>query len=160
MEINFDDNFLEKKEHKIIEEYCLTASYTYGEVDMTDSVPTGMIHEIPESEFVYKLLRKKILEKCEFVGSMNLYRMYINCFSPSENPYYHTDGEEDHLTFLYYPNNEWQLNDGGETQFFIDGDIYGVAPIPNRIVMFNGSLMHRATSFRDRYRFTIAIKYK
>lgn len=163
MEINFDENFLEEKEHKIVEEYCLTAPYTYGEVDDPDNMypPTGMIHEIPESEFVYKLFRKKILDKCAFVESMNLFRMYINCFSPAENPYYHTDGgSKDYLTFLYYPNMQWKPDDGGETQFFIDGDIYGVAPIPNRIVMFDGSVMHRATSFRDHHRFTIAIKYK
>jgi len=89
--------------------------------------------------------------------NFNLYRMYINCFAPSECPYFHTDGEG--ITFLYYPNLEWNLQDGGETQFYVDGNILGVPPAPNRLVMFDGEIVHRATSFRDRHRFTVAIKY-
>ena len=83
--------------------------------------------------------------------------MYVNCFAPSETPYFHTDGKG--ITFLYYPNLEWNLQDGGETQFYVDGNILGVPPLPNRLVMFDGEIVHRATSFRDRYRFTVAIKY-
>ena len=78
-------------------------------------------------------------------------------FAPSETPYFHTDGEG--ITFLYYPNLEWNLQDGGETQFYVDGNILGVPPAPNRLVMFDGEIVHRASSFRDRYRFTVAIKY-
>ena len=89
----------------------------------------------------------------------NLYRMYINCFAPREIAYFHTDGDEGDLTFLYYPNMEWKLDDGGETQIYETDMFTGVPPIPNRIVMFDASLLHRATSFRDRHRFTIAIKY-
>jgi len=32
-------------------------------------------------------------------------------------------------------------------------------PLPNRLMMFDARLLHRATSFRDRHRFTIAVKY-
>jgi Rps23 Pro-64 3,4-dihydroxylase Tpa1-like proline 4-hydroxylase len=117
-----------------------------------------MVHEIPETEFVYKLFRKKLLDKCPFLSEMKLYRMYINCFAPCENPYFHTDGKG--LTFLYYINDDWNLQDGGETQFYVDGNIYGITPIPNRLVMFDGMIPHRATSFRNRHRFTIAIKYE
>jgi hypothetical protein len=48
---------------------------------------------------------------------------------------------------------------GGETQFVIDDEIKGVFPIPNRMVMFNANILHRATTFRSRHRFTLAIKY-
>ena len=83
--------------------------------------------------------------------------MYINCFVPGENPYYHIDGEG--LTFLYYPNLDWDVQQGGETQFYIDENIYGIIPKPNRMVVFDGMILHRATSFRNQHRFTVAIKY-
>ena len=83
--------------------------------------------------------------------------MYINCFAPNENPYFHTDGEG--VTFLHYANDRFDLQEGGETQFYVDENIYGVIPIPNRLVMFDGRILHRATSFRNGHRFTVAIKY-
>ena len=46
-----------------------------------------------------------------------------------------------------------------ETQFYIDGEIRGVVPISNRMVYFDANILHRATTFRDRHRFTVAIKY-
>ena len=157
MEINFDDSFLEDREFKIAHDYCLNAPYRYGESDNGDGIVTGMVHEIPETEFVYKLFRKKLMDKCSFLSKMKLYRTYVNCFSPNENPYFHTDGEG--ITFLYYVNDQWDLQDGGETQFYVDGNIYGITPVPNRLVMFHGMIPHRATSFRYGHRFTIAIKY-
>ena len=157
-EINFDDSFLNDKEFEIVTDYCFSAKYSYGESDNGDGIVTGMVHEIPETEFVYKLFRKKLLDKCPFLSEMKLYRMYINCFAPCENPYFHTDGNG--LTFLYYINDDWNLQDGGETQFYMDGNIYGITPIPNRLVMFDGMIPHRATSFRNHHRFTIAIKYE
>jgi len=157
MEINFDDNFLENKEFKIVRDYCLNASYHYGESDNGDDIVTGMVHNIPETEFVYKLFRKKLMDKCSFLSNMKLYRMYINCFAPNENPYFHTDGEG--VTFLHYANDRFDLQEGGETQFYVDENIYGVIPIPNRLVMFDGRILHRATSFRNGHRFTVAIKY-
>ena len=84
--------------------------------------------------------------------------MYVNCFAPNENPYFHTDGDNG-LTFLYYPNMDWDLQEGGETQFYINDDIYGITPIPNRMVVFDANIQHRATTFRNQYRFTLAIKY-
>ena len=132
-DINFDHSFLNDKEFEIVTDYCFSAKYSYGESDNGDGFMTGMVHDIPETEFVYKLFRKKLLDKCPFLSEMKLYRMYINCFAPCENPYFHTDGNG--LTFLYYVNDEWNLHDGGETQFYVDGNIYGITPIPNRLVI-------------------------
>ena len=41
----------------------------------------------------------------------------------------------------------------------IDDEIVGILPLPNRMVYFPAKIMHRATSFRDRHRFTLALKY-
>ena len=156
--IEIIDNFLEEEYFKGVLEYCLHSSYTYGEWDMNDTPPTGMVHEIGKKEKIYKLLSSQIKKVYPQVRKLNLDRMYVNCFAPSENPYFHTDGDKG-VTFLYYVNDQWTLNDGGETQILIDDEIRGVLPIPNRIIGFNATLLHRATSFRNMHRFTLAVKF-
>ena len=154
--IEIVDRFLSKEEFDYVLNYCESASYTYGEVDSYGLPPTGMVHQIPEVEKIYKIFKSKT-EK--LVSGIELYRMYINCFAPSENPYFHTDGDPGDITFLYYPTPRWELNDGGETQFLVNNEIYGVTPVPNRMVYFDASVLHRATAFRNKHRFTVAIKY-
>lgn len=158
MEINFVDNFLVPTEHQLVHEYCLKASYTYGEQDNPDTPVTGMIHNIPGHEFVHKLLHRRSLNTFDHLKSLQMYRMYVNCFAPHENPYFHVDGQG--YTLLYYPHINWSIQEGGETQFYVDENIQGVLPVPNRMVIFDASILHRATTFRNSHRFTIAIKYQ
>ena len=159
-QIQTSDNFFSKRDHNTILSYCEKCSYTWGEVDNADTPPTGMIHNIPEDEKVYSIVKNRIEESIPDITKMKIYRMYVNCFAPNERPYYHTDQEEgDGLTFLYYPQKDWALDEGGETQFYVDSNLYGIYPEPNRMVMFDAKMLHRATSFRNRYRFTVAVKY-
>jgi Rps23 Pro-64 3,4-dihydroxylase Tpa1-like proline 4-hydroxylase len=155
------DNFLTQEEFYFVIQYCNSALYGYGEADDINRPPVGLVHNIPTNEKIYELFVQKTKK---FASEHSLYRMYINCFAPSENPFFHTDSADvsidDEITFLYYVNESWDIDDCGETQFFIDDRIYGVAPIPNRLVYFNANILHRATSLRDRHRFTIALKYK
>lgn len=158
MQINFVDNFLSKTEHQRVYQYCLKAAYHYGEPDVPGYPPTGMVHNISGDQFVYKLFVKNINDKFEFLNDRKLYRMYVNCFAPNENAYFHIDGENGY-TLLYYPNLDWSIQDGGETQFYMDENIQGICPVPNRMSIFDASILHRATPFRNRHRFTVAIKY-
>ena len=84
--------------------------------------------------------------------------MYVNCFAPSENPHFHVDGIHG-ITILYYVNDEWEIEMGGETQFLIDDEIRGILPFPNRLVYFDANILHKATSYRTGHRFTLALKY-
>ena len=158
MDLNYIDQFFSEQEHQIIHDYCLDAEYSYGERDDANLPITGMVHNIPETEFVYKLIKKRLNDSAQQVQDKKLYRMYVNCFVPGEQPYFHTDGDEG-VTFIYYPNMKWDKDDGGVTQFLMKDDLYGVLPIPNRMVVFSANLLHRATSFRNDHRFTVAIKY-
>jgi hypothetical protein len=159
MQINFVDQFLSKPEQQRVYEYCLKANYRYGEQDTPDYPATGMIHNISGHEFVYKLFSRKIEETFDFLQSLKMYRMYVNCFAPGESSYFHIDHDTGY-TLLYYPHFDWSLNDGGETQFYIDENLQGILPVPNRLSIFDASILHRATSFRNRHRFTVAIKYR
>jgi hypothetical protein len=175
------DNFLPENEFDNVLSYCKKSTYVYGETDNeieeeNDVYCIGMVHQIYPI-FNYNrnfsienknqiMIIKLIKEECESqfleLNGFILNRMYINCFAPSENPYFHIDScppEAESFTCLYYVNSKWNLDDGGETQFYIDDNIYGVPPEPNRMVIFDGRIKHRATSFRNRHRFTIALKY-
>ena len=156
--INYSDNFFAEKEHQIIFEYCKKAAYAYGEQDNENTPVTGMIHDIPQTHFVYRLISKTLYDRVEFIRDMKLYRMYINCFAPGETPYLHDDGIG--YTFLYYANPDlYEVDEGGETQFIVGDNIMGIMPVPNRMAIFDGMVIHRAMPFRSKYRFTIAIKY-
>jgi len=104
---------------------------------------------------LFKLFEDK---KIDSLSEYKPYRMYINCFAPNENPFFHKDGDSG-FTVLYYPNLDWDINEQGETQFLINEEIRGILPIPNRLVKFDATILHRATCFRTKHRFTVAIKY-
>ena len=161
--IEIRDNFLEEADAKRVLEYCFQSLYHYGECDMDDTPPIGMVHEIEEDEDIYRLFESKIKNYYRYVKKLNLDRMYVNCFAPSENPYFHTDGD-DGITVLYYVNDHWVPNDGGETQILVKdsggiNEIKGILPVPNRIICFDAIFLHRATSFRSKHRFTLAAKF-
>ena len=151
------DDFFPACDYLKIVKYCCESDYYWGERDNEQSSPTGMIHEIYDCEdtpvkesnqWIYDLFLENTNHLCP---NLKLYRMYINLFAPEENPYFHTDSTDDEdITFLYYvPSDDWDIDDGGETQFYHDGEMTGVLPIPNRMVYFDSTILHRATSFRD-----------
>lgn len=188
MSIDVYDNFFTKEEYLFILDYCIKASYFYGEGGGSDSNSvtnfkycTGLVHEVyhytednplPEESHLiggdptkiinqkkmFDLFSSSIETQFPQYKSKDITRIYINCFAALEKSYFHTDGEVG-TTFLYYPNETWDLDDGGETKFFIDGGFYGIPPIPNRLISFDANLEHTATPFRNRHRFSIAIKY-
>ena len=149
------DNFLSEDDCYSVIDYCKMASYSYGEYDYPGAIPTGMVHEIYETSEIYKLFQSKTEN---LVSDYSLDRMYVNCFAAGENPNFHVDGSHG-VTFLFYANEEWNIEMQGETQFLIDDQITGILPYPNRMVKFDADILHRATSFSDRHRFTLAVKY-
>ncbi len=151
------DQAFSSEEHLAILQYCRKASYHYGERDKAALPPTGMVSEIDSENPLFMVIAGKILEKFPEVVNLSIYRMYVNCFAPGENPYFHVDGPSG-VTVLYYPEEAWDRDEGGETQFLIDGEIRGVLPLPNRLVLFDAAMVHKATSFRARHRFTVAVK--
>ena len=175
--ISIHDNFLPKEEQDFVINYCLESPYFSGITDNPDTPATGMYSPIYEDHSVFDSL--KITEKLDphklfnifeskiqqqfshLIENMILGEMYFNSFAPTEIPYFHIDidAKNKGTTFLYYANQEWNMHDGGETQFLINDEIYGVLPIPNRMIVFDASILHRATSFRNRFRFTLAARY-
>ena len=153
------DNFFDESIHHNIWDYCNSVSYKIGERDNHNTLPTGGVFEIENNNTLFDFLNKELNDKFKELNNLRCYRSYINCFAPSENPYFHYDNDKGY-TCLFYPNLEFKLEEGGETQFLVDNKIEGILPIPNRMVLFNANLHHKATSYRTKHRFTIAIKYQ
>ena len=155
--IDIIDDFFDDTTHRKLFEFCTAAKYTYGECDEYGLPPVGMVSDIiPDGNVVYEIFKREI--KKEYNLDHDPYRMYVNLFTPGEQPFWHRDGKTG-LTFLYYPNLVWEPNCLGETQFMIEGEIRGIVPKPNRLVGFDANISHRATTFRKDHRFTIAIKF-
>jgi len=123
------DNILTEEE---IEKYRVTlirhCPFKYGEHDGPGTEPTGVVCDFtqliksgstlnPKLDYILNNLINKIYEKNDSLKNMNLYRIYLNLFIPNENPSFHTDGDNT-ITCLYYLNPLFNLNEGGETQFF------------------------------------------
>ena len=156
--IDFVDNFLFHHEYESVINYCLNAPYYYGEQDSKRTRPTGMISNITEENFIFKLFDKKINKKVEQVKNLSIYRMYINCFAPDEKAFFHIDGNCG-ITCLFYVNSDYDVDDGGETQFILNNTGVNILPLPNRLSFFDATILHKATSIKNKHRFTIAVKY-
>lgn len=59
---------------------------------------------------------------------------------------------EGYMTFVYYPMKEWNVEWGGELQFFDDkGNIVTTfIPKPNTAIIFDSNLMHRSLAPRKK----------
>jgi hypothetical protein len=160
----YDNLFSKDEMDKIINTMLCNCPFYYGERDSSYTPPSGLvcdfgkIHINPTIEKILNIFISKIYEKDEKLKSMKLFRIYLNYFTPIENTYFHIDGENV-MTCLYYINPEHDVNEGGETQFLINNEIKGIQSKPGRLVIFDGSLKHRATSFRSHPRLTLAFKF-
>ena len=175
------DNFFPNNIADSVLDFCESqALYRYGETDNREEPPTGLVCDIyhkdseqsqlsqdartcDDSKLIYNFFIKYIHEKYPgFWNDYVIYRLYVNIFAPKETAYFHKDsvGDSDQLTFLYYPipKFDYDLNQGGWTEFDLDSKIIGVLPLPNSLTRFTSSINHRATPFRDHHRFTVAIK--
>ena len=95
------------------------------------------------------------------IEGKKLWRAYINYYAPNEpGNIFHRDSEKpDDMTLLYYPCPTYDINEGGATELIICNEILGVRYTANRCLFFKSNILHRATSFQTKQRFTFALKY-
>jgi hypothetical protein len=150
------DNFLHPK---VFSEIAAELEYLKDwapEIDRYDSQPpAGVTCDLQSTSRTYQALVEELQKM--FKAPLVLDRIYVNRFQTGEQPRFHVDG--DVLTCLLYADpEEWNIDEFGETQILANGEIRGVLPRPNRMLVFDGRLPHRATSFLSRQRHTIATK--
>jgi hypothetical protein len=156
-DINIIDNVFTEDDVKQLHNLFMTKPFYYGETDNDDTPPTGLVHEITDSSLV-NYFALNIHKYFNHLEPGKIYRSYVNLFIPRELPYFHIDGKNT-LTCIIYINPNYDINEGGETQFLLDNKIVGIQPKSGRAVVFDGSILHRATSFRNFPRLTVALKY-
>jgi len=167
----FDDWLSEEDHHKVLQYtkhdgqnrtlYGLSFDKYNADGFDKNAPDSGMAHDIPENHPIYSMITNKVKQHT----NLPICQMSINCIPTGVRPFWHPDvpahglppGEKA-FTFLYYPHKEWDVDEGGETHFVIDNIGYILPPLPNRMVMFDSRIIHRATPFRNRTRFSVAIK--
>jgi len=171
MDIEIFDNFLSESEAQKVLNMCFSSNYNYGESDSPTNEkiktpPTGMVCNIDLGDYIYNVLDEKLQIKFPSIYCGNVLRaQYVNCYAPNEASYFHTDCEEEDewydvgTTIIYYPNKNLNINEGGETQFYIEDRILGIPPVYNRLIKFKVPVLHRATPFKNFHRFSIAFKF-
>jgi hypothetical protein len=156
------DNIFTKYETEKYRNILKNCPLHYGQKDKIGTKPTGLTSDFADSDDRYSPMLNKILskiyEKEPLLKNMKLFRTYINLFLPEEIPYFHNDGENT-VTCMVYVNPPTDYDEGGETQFILDGEINCVRSIPGRLVIFDGKIEHRATSFRSIPRITLVFKF-
>ncbi len=137
------------------------AKYKWGEYDHQYAPPTGVVADFTEN-LIYPF--NQIVEEIRphIPDHLSLKRIYINCFAPREIPTWHTDSSipGHKTTLIYLSTKNFALDDGGETQFWDNDKITGIVPRPNRCIIFPSEILHRATSYNNNWRFTLATKWE
>jgi hypothetical protein len=149
------DQFLHPNTFRAVGADVARLSQWKREVDFVGATPVGETCDVPAGTPIFTAMADEL--KKTFRGAWRMDRFYVNRFQPGEVPRFHEDGEV--LTCLLYADaRDWRPDDHGETQILIGGEIRGILPIANRLLVFDGRLLHRATPFRDRQRHTVAAK--
>lgn len=115
-------------------------------------------------DFLHRLLfdAKDILP-----NNTELYSAYSNILNALSCPVVHTDAPfniPENKTVLFYLNDEWNPNWGGETVFYDENFdiIKSILPKPGRCIIFDGRIPHSARPPVSRFRhnrYIITLKY-
>ena len=158
------ENIMTAEENENFYQTIYGYGYKYGEIDDIGLSPTGLVHKLTLNDPVYLKSIELVKTNVAFLKNLVPYRAYINFFSPTDRPYFHVDGEtqfERGTTVLLYATEFFDIQEGGETQFINNtGHIIGIFPKPASMVVFDAFIKHRATSYRTKPRFTVALKYE
>tara|TARA_Y100000813_G_C24107300_1_gene326032 strand:+ start:271 stop:750 length:480 start_codon:yes stop_codon:yes gene_type:complete len=152
----FDDVMPEGKHNEIYDLLLHKSHFKYGERDRPNLEPVGMVLELDNTDLA-KYLAEIATSNFDRLKGLELQRSYVNLFLPNDRPYFHQDGEV--YTCLFYFTPQYDIDEGGETQFIVNNMIQGLPPRPARLVVFDGMLWHRATSYRTYPRLTAAVKF-
>jgi SM-20-related protein len=95
-----------------------------------------------------------------------LERAYVNQVRYGDMTYPHTDasGKSRNVTAIFYANDSWNRQFGGETNFYDyrGENLCAVLPRPGRVVLFHGSIEHNGsppTRITTLPRYTVVFKF-
>lgn len=165
----FDDLLIKS----VIDEITIAlsgAAFTHNEIARPDveaykhwafNMPLDVAKKLPIVEMANKAIESTFEKKYQ------LYRSYCNVASHGDMLYPHTDCMPDakELTSLWFIQDEWKYEWGGETIFYNkdkDAEVV-VTPKPGRLVIFDGAIEHAGNAphkICTKPRYTFALKYE
>jgi len=112
------------------------------------------------SSFLFEKI--KIYIKKRWNEDVYYSKIYLNGQTFGQQGYHHTDDENPNSrTFLIYCNPNWNIEWGGATIFYSNGNIISVYPKPLKAVYFDGNVPHFAqTLSRDFLDLRVTLAYK
>lgn len=164
--IKIIDDIFTEEENKKFYDHFISLGYFYGETDHDDYPPTGMMINLSPSEdnTVKEILEKiyPIIINEEGIDKNEiLFRTYVNLFLPKDVPYYHRDNTS-HTVMIYIlnPLNK-EIVDGGETLYVNENNltVMGVLPKVGRLVIHDGSVLHKANPCRVYPRLSLIFRF-
>lgn len=157
----FDNVFDDDDKKKIIKKID-NCYWKFGHSGIYNTHRVFWFTQLKEDKFfsthLFDLVQFKIGAQCE------LRRVFANGQTYGQDGDWHSDhADDDQYTFVYYVNEEWKPEWGGETSFRKDNKIISVLPQHNRGVLFPGAITHcgKAPSREcHKLRVTIAFHFK
>ncbi len=119
--------------------------------------------ETTQARFPATYIFKQFIYKEDISESdIVLQSQVVNAQTRGQDSFPHIDGETPNVyTLIYYANNHWEKDWGGETTFY-DRDAklcHSVYPKPGRLILFPSTMPHRGAPPNDTYldaRYTLA----
>lgn len=153
----FDEEFIQQ-----MDSYVRTLPFNQTEVDKDlTHLSQGKSSDF---DFNHPLIEIMVEKFNQYLTNSELQRVYCNKILNSDSPQSHTDSKyEVDMTALYYVNKDYNFEWGGETLFYKNEDVFcAVTPIPGRVAIFPGNILHSARPFLMHItepRYTVAFKY-
>lgn len=142
-------NFLKPEDFDKVSNQLDKDKWSWGQSSIPVTEESDFItpfwYMVLEEEFFTDYLLGLIEKKTK--QNYTLDRCYCNGMTHGMTGIFHTDSTKDNSrTALLYSNFSWQQDWEGKTVFYINGKTHYVDYIPNSLVIFPGSLLHRAES--------------
>jgi 2OG-Fe(II) oxygenase superfamily len=137
---------------------CVSGRKTYyPDFDESKQRYNAISSYFDKDEPLFKRFYDVITKHDDSLKIERIQRAGVNLYLPNTKMYYHADGPV--ITALLYVNPKVNIEEGGETQFIVNDEIVSVCPKPGRLVIFDGSIRHTATSFSTIPRITLYCKF-
>ena len=147
------DNFLETHIAQLIDEYIHNGTFPWhwhykankNEPDRHWHTLAGHdIEEMTANGFDYLIPLWEGIENLPDVPKTKIIRAYFNAHTPGVEPSIHQDDGE--ITYIYYPNMNWNINYGGGTTVYDDDLVKGTLLNykGNRLIGFTAQNHHQA----------------
>jgi len=155
--------------HSIYQE-IMSLPYHFGELDYKGDEYPISAHELDTGRSMQVTALTQtvtMLVDMQFPDlTHRLDRSYVNQVRYGDMTYPHTDASRNskNVTAIFYANEAWNRQFGGETNFydFRGENLCAVLPRPGRLVLFHGSIEHNGsppTRITTIPRYTVAFKF-